>query len=71
VPSEALFTGRMIIELVNYVVNWLNAFPPSIGVSKIFRPRMIMTGTTLDFEKKFKLHFGAYTELHEDMLNKN
>jgi hypothetical protein len=57
--------NRMIVELINFVVLWLNAFPPSSGISKTYSPRTIMTGTTLDYNKHFKLPFGAYVETHE------
>jgi hypothetical protein len=58
--------GRMIIELVYYAALWLNAFPPSSGVSYTYSPRTIMTGTTLDFAKHCNLPFGAYAEAHEE-----
>jgi hypothetical protein len=58
--------GRMIIELLAHVVLWINAFPPSSGVSKTFSPRTITTGTSLDFSKHCQLPFGAYAEVHED-----
>jgi hypothetical protein len=48
------------------VVLWLNAFPPSSGVSSTYSPRTIMTGTTLDYNKHCRLPFGAYVETHED-----
>jgi hypothetical protein len=57
---------RMIVELVTFGVLWLNAFPPSRGVSKTYSPRNIMTGTTLDYSKHCKLPFGAYVETHEE-----
>jgi hypothetical protein len=50
----------MIVEIINLIVLWLNAFPPSRGVSKTY-----MTGTTLDYAKHWKLPFGAYVEMHE------
>jgi hypothetical protein len=55
----------MILELINFLVLWLNAFPPSSGISKTYSPRTIMTGTTLDYNKHCKLPFGAYVETHE------
>jgi hypothetical protein len=57
--------ASIIIELVNFVTLWLNAFPSSSGVSDTFIPRTIMTGTTLDFAKHCKVPFGAYVETHE------
>jgi hypothetical protein len=64
-PFNAI-QNRMIVELVTFVMLWLNAFPPSSGVSKTYSPRTIMTGTTLDYSKHCKLTFGAYVETHEE-----
>jgi hypothetical protein len=58
--------SRMIIELIHFVVLWLNAFPSSSGVSNTYSPRTIMTGTTLDYNKHCRLPFVAYVETHED-----
>jgi hypothetical protein len=61
-----IIPGRMIIEMLANAVLWINAFPPSSGVSKTFSPRTIMTGTTLDFNKHCQIPFGAYAKVHED-----
>jgi hypothetical protein len=58
--------ARMIIELVHFSTLWLNAFPPSSGVSDTFSPRTIMTGTSLDYIKHCQVPFGAYVETHEE-----
>ena len=58
--------GRMVIELDKYVVFWVNVFPPKSGISKTYSPRTIMTGTTLDYKKHFRLEFGAYADTHDD-----
>jgi hypothetical protein len=58
--------SRMIIELIHFVVLWLNAFPPLSGVSNTYSLRTIMTGTTLDYNNHCRLPFGAYVETHED-----
>jgi hypothetical protein len=58
--------NRMIVELITFVVLWLNAFPPSSGVSQTYSPRTIMTGTMLDYSKHCKLPFGAYVKTHEE-----
>jgi hypothetical protein len=50
IPPFKHIPGWMIIELVNYVEMWLNAFSPESGVSKTLFPITIMTGTTIDFE---------------------
>jgi hypothetical protein len=58
--------ARMIIELVHFSTLWINAFPPSIGVSDTYSPRTIMTGTSLDYSKHCKVPLGAYVETHEE-----
>jgi hypothetical protein len=63
--------SRMIIELINCVTLWLNAFPPSSGISDTFSSRTIMTGTALDYEKHCKLPVGAYVETHEERPRTN
>jgi hypothetical protein len=57
--------NRMIVELINFVVLWLNAPPPSSWVSKTYIPRTSMTGTTFDYNKHCKLPYGAYVETHK------
>jgi hypothetical protein len=69
-PFKAI-PGRIIIELVYYDAFWLNVFPPSSGVSALYSPRTIMTGTALDFAKHCKLPFGAYAEAHEEYPQTN
>jgi hypothetical protein len=56
----------MIIEMLANVVLWINAFPPSSGVSKTFSSRTIMTGTALNVNKYCQIPFGVYAEVHED-----
>jgi hypothetical protein len=58
--------SRMIIELIHFVVLWINTSPPSRGVSNTHSPKTIMTGTTLDYNKHCRLPFGAYVETHEE-----
>ena len=45
---------------------FLNALPPKSGLSKTYIPRTIMIGKSLDRKKSCKLHFGAYTQVHEN-----
>jgi hypothetical protein len=66
-----MISNRMIIELLNVVVLWLNALPPSRGVSSTYIPRTFMTGTALDYNKHCKLPFGAYIETHEENKQMN
>jgi hypothetical protein len=58
--------ARIIIELVHLSTLWLNAFPPSSGVSDTYIPWTIMTGTSLDYRKHCKVPFGAYVETHKE-----
>ena len=37
---------RVIIKVVTFCVFWLNSFPPKAGVSRTYRPRTILLGTT-------------------------
>jgi hypothetical protein len=69
IGSTLLFKSmpnRVIVELINVVILWINAFPPSSGVSKTYSPRTIMTGSILDYVKHCKLPVGAYVETHEE-----
>ena len=61
-----LLPGRIIVEGINFCVKWLNAFPTKTGVSKVFSPRTIMTGTTLDYDKHCKIPFGTYCQVFQD-----
>jgi hypothetical protein len=54
--------SRMIIKLIDFVVLWLNASLLSSGVSNTYSLMTIMMGTTLDYNKHFRLPFGAYVE---------
>ena len=46
--------ARMVIELVQRVVFWLNAFPHQNGVSDTMSPRTIITGRHVDYNKHCK-----------------
>ena len=60
------FTRYMNIDLSKHVVVFLNAIPPKSGLLKTYSPRIIIKYKYLDWEKSCKLHFGAYTQVHED-----
>ena len=62
-----IFTRHIAIDLAKHVVMFLNAFPPKSGLSKTYSPRKIMTGKSLDWKKSCKLHFRAYTQVHDDI----
>jgi hypothetical protein len=65
IPFKRL-PSRVIIEMMQYVVLWLNGFPSLSEVSQNFSPIIIMTGTALYLKKHCKIPFGAYVKSHED-----
>eukprot|EP00978_Attheya_sp_CCMP212_P031314 scaffold117901_cov29-Attheya_sp.AAC.2 len=48
---------------------WLNAFPPTDGVSEDLSPRAIVVGLQLDYAKHCQLEFGTYVQTHEEHDN--
>jgi hypothetical protein len=56
----------MIIELMNFVVIWLNAFLSPSGVSSTYITLTIMMGTSLDYSNNYRLTFRAHAETHEE-----
>ena len=58
--------GRIFIEMILFVLMWLNAFPPVGGISQIYYSRKIMTDCTLYYSKECRVEFGTYTKTHED-----
>ena len=66
------FRSRISIELDKNVVMLLNYFPPKSELSTTYSAHTIMKGKDLDLKRSFKLHFGAYAQVHEDrnVMNK-
>lgn len=62
---------RMIYELMAFVVFWLNSFPNRNGISKTLSPRMILTGTSVNFKAHYRMPFGGYAQVHEDPEHTN
>ena len=58
---------RIVIEMILFVVLWLNEFPPIGGISQTCFPRTITEDCNLDYFKHFRLEFGTYEETHEDV----
>ena len=69
--SYAVIPKLMIVEVLNFVVHWLNAFPAKNGVSDTISPGTIMTGVTPDFKKHCKSNFGSYVQTHEEFAPRN
>ena len=51
--------------MVTYIVFWMNAPPVGSVLYTTFSPRIIMVGTTINFNCHCRLEFGAYAEVHE------
>ena len=58
-------SGRLIVALADLVIFWLNALPTSPSVGGELRPRQIVTGLTVDYNKHSRLQFGKYAQVHE------
>ncbi len=57
--------ARIVIELIHYVVFWLNSFPARKGISDALRPRALVVGSTVDYATHCKIEFGTYFQTHE------
>lgn len=67
-PFDAI-PQRLVVEMIYTSVFWLNAFPPSDGISEQYGPRAIITGAELDWQIHCKLEFGSYVQVHEEHDN--
>ena len=54
----------MISQMVYDVVLCINKIPIDRGVSSTLSTRKIIIGTTLDFNKHFKIEFVSYAKTH-------
>ena len=61
----------MVVELMYFVVHWLNDFPARNGVSEMLSPAAIMTGRNPDYKKYCRLKFGSYVQTHEEDQPRN
>ena len=57
--------ARLVIEMTEAAVFWLNAFPHERGISKTLSPQTIVTGLAVDYVKHCKYEFGQYVQTHE------
>ena len=55
----------MISHMVENVVFWINALPVNRCMSCAVSPHTLMTGTTVDFNKHWKIEFCAYAKAHK------
>ena len=65
IPCKRL-PRRVIIELITFVVFWLNSHPPKGGVSRTYSPRTILLDTTVSQRLHCRLPFGSYAETHDN-----
>eukprot|EP00804_Cyclotella_cryptica_P019093 CCRYP_021211-RA/>CCRYP_021211-RA protein AED:0.16 eAED:0.16 QI:0/0/0/0.66/1/1/3/0/1057 len=68
------FTGlpRLItIELIHFIVLWLNNFPVKSGVSTKYSPRELICRHRLNAKVHCKTPFGAYCEVHDEPTPSN
>lgn len=56
----------LLIEMVSFVVMWLNAFPSKSGILQEYSPREIVLCTKLDFAKHCHLPFGTCIQVHNN-----
>ena len=61
----------MVVDMVKFVVHWLNAFPVKGGISENMSPGLIMTGKSVDFQLHCKQPFGSYVQTHEENSPRN
>lgn len=61
----------MIVAGVENIVKWLNAFPPSGGISLDYSPHIILGQHPLDYNKHCKIAFGSYVQVSQDNLPTN
>ena len=64
-PYEHM-TIWMIIDIGKYLVRMINAFPTNSGISRNYRPHIIMTGNQIESKNHNQRPFGAYVQVHND-----
>ena len=65
-PYNDCMSDQIVINLLYFVVFWMNAMPSTSGISEIYSPHEIVTGMKLDFKKHCRARFGAYVEASYD-----
>lgn len=56
----------MTIELIHFIVLWLNAFPVALGISTKYSPRELVQRHRLSAKIHCKTPFGTYCEVHNE-----
>ena len=55
----------MTITLVMVDVLWIHTFLTQDGMSPTISPRSIITDLDIDYNKRYKLEFGEYVQVHK------
>jgi hypothetical protein len=56
----------MVIELLHFVVLWLNNFPVKLGISTKYSPRELICRHKLNAKQHCQTPFGTYCEVHDE-----
>ena len=54
-----------MIEMILFVVLWLNSFHPGIGIHQIYSPRKIIMNLNLEYIQNCRVEFETYAETHD------
>ena len=56
----------MVIEIVNIIMLWINAYPPNGGIYNTITTCIFYTGIKIDYRKYNRVDFGDYRQTNED-----
>ena len=62
---------RLKMEIIYFMVLWLNAFPVKTGVSSVHSPRELLVRWKLDYAKHCRVLPGTYCDVHNKPLPTN
>jgi hypothetical protein len=62
---------QLKMEIIYFVMLWLNAFPVKTGVSSMHSPRELFVRWKLDYAKHCRVLPGMYCEVHNEPLPSN
>ena len=60
-----------MIEMIIFMVLWLNAFPPDSGTHQIYSPRKTIMDRNLDYIKNCRVEFWTSAETYDDATPTN
>jgi len=67
--SFGQYPNRIIVKAVFNTIFWLNSFPNKNGIHLTLSSHMIITGSTIDYNKHCSLQFGSYVQVpHNNSL---